>query len=296
MLRTRGERAFDAVNFIVLFILGLIMLFPFYVVLIHSVTPSIDFGTKTLILWPSRPDLTPYRTIIGASSGLVQAYGVTIFSTLAGTSLNMVCNILVSVGLSKKDLPYRGFITVFMVITMYFGPGMIPAYMMNKYLGLINNLWVYIIPGAVSIWYVFLMRNFIMNIPHEIIESASMDGCSEPRMIWSIIIPLSTACIATITLFYAVGHWNNLFSAVMYITDPKKYNLQAYLMTVLQDVRNMRFNLEEMAKIYEAGGKPPPSEALKAANIMAATLPIVCVYPFLQKYFVKGVVVGSLKG
>jgi putative aldouronate transport system permease protein len=233
---------------------------------------------------------------LGASTGLVQAYGVTVFATVIGTLLNMAVNVLVSVGLSNKQLPYRSALTMFMVVTMYFGPGMIPAYMMNKYLGLINNIWVYVWPGLMSVWNMFLMRNFIMGIPHEIIESAHIDGCSEPRMIVSIILPLSTACIATISLFYAVGHWNDLFSAVMYVTDPKKYSLQAYLMTILQDARNMRYNLEEMAKIYEAGNKPPPSEALKAANIMAATIPIVCVYPFLQKYFVKGVVVGSLKG
>jgi len=295
-LLTRGEKAFDIVNVIVLFVVGLIMLLPFYVVLIHSVTPSYDFGTKTLILWPSWFDLTSYRSIIGASTGLVQAYSVTIFATLVGTLLNMIVTLLASVGLSNKKLPYRNGLTMFMVITMYFGPGMIPAYMMNKYLGLINNIWVYIWPGLLSVWNMFLMRNFIMGIPHEIVESASIDGCSELRMIWAIIMPLSTAAIATISLFYAVSHWNDLFSAVMYITDPRKYSLQAYLMTILQDARNMVFNEREMAKLAEARLRPPPSEALKAANIMAATIPIVCVYPFLQKYFVKGVVVGSLKG
>jgi len=296
MLRTRGEKAFDTVTFIVLLFVGIIMFFPFYVVLIHSISPSYDFGTKTLIIWPSWIDLTPYKSIIGTSTGLMQAYGITLFETSVGTLLNMVFTILCAVGLSNRKLPYRNGITMFMVVTMYFGPGMIPAYIMNKYLGLINNIWVYVLPGLMSVWNVFLMRNFIMGIPHEIIESASIDGCSEMRMIAVIIIPLATAAIATISLFYAVGHWNNLFSAIMYITDPRKYTLQAYLMTILQDARNMRFNEQEMAKIFEAGRRPPPSEALKAANIMAATIPIVCVYPFLQKYFVKGVVVGSLKG
>jgi len=296
-LRTTGEMTFDVVNVIVLFIIGFVMLFPFYVVLIQSFAPPADFGRRNLILWPSRFTITSYRLIIGSATGIVQAYRITLFATLVGTFLNMVFSILCAVGLSNRNLPYRNALTKIFVFTMFFGGGMIPAFILVRYLGLLNNIWVYVIPGLVSVWNTLLLRNFFMGIPQEIIESASIDGCSEMRMIWSIILPLSTASIATISLFYAVGHWNNLGTAMLYIFDPRLNNLQAYLLTILTDQRNMVVNQEMMTAFIEANqNRPPPSEALRAANIMAATIPIVLVYPFIQKYFVKGVVVGSLKG
>lgn len=296
-LRTTGEITFDTINFIILFIVGVIMLFPFYVVLIQSVAPARDFGTRNIILWPSRFTITSFRIIIGSASGIVQAYRVTLFATIVGTAANMLVSILCAVGLSNKNLPYRNTLTKLIVFTMFFGGGMIPSFMLIRHLGLLNNIWVYVMPGLMSVWNTLLLRNFFMGIPQEITESAQIDGCHELRMIWSIILPLSTAAIATISLFYAVGHWNNLGTPMMFIFEPRLNNLQAYLLTVLQDQRNMVFNPEQMAAFVEANqNRPPPTESLRAANIMAATIPIVLVYPFLQKYFVKGVVVGSLKG
>ena len=296
MPRTRGEKAFAIVNNVALFVLGLVMIFPFYVTLVNSISPGIDFATKTIILWPSTVDLSAYKALVGVNTGLLNALTLTVGITVVGTLMNMFFTLLGAVALSNRNLPYRPAITMFFVLTLYFGPGMIPAYLVNKYLGLINNLWVMIVPGLISVMYMLYMRNFIAKIPHEIIESASIDGCSDIAMVPAIILPLSTAAIATFSLFYAVGHWNDFYSCAMYITDPKMHNLQVYLTNLLQDSRNMRLNPEELQKMYEAGRRPPPSETMKAANIMAATIPIVCVYPFLQKYFVKGMVVGSLKG
>jgi len=296
MLRTRGEKIFDTVNVIVLFLIAIIMLFPFYVTLIHSIAPPEDFGRKLINLWPSRIDFTAIRSLVGSNTGLVNAYGVTLFTTVVGTFLNMLCTVPGSVALANKKLPYRLPLTGIFVLTMYFGGGMIPAYLLNKYLGLINSVWVMIIPGLVGVGSMFLIRNFIMGIPQDIIEAASIDGCSDIGLLWRIILPLSVACMATFALFFAVGHWNSFYACMMYITDPKKYNLQVYLREVLRDQRNMTQNPEMMRQLREADLPAPPSESLKAANIMAATLPIVCVYPFVQKYFVKGVVVGSLKG
>lgn len=296
MTRTRGERVFGVFNYIILTLVGLIMLFPFYVTLINSISPAIDFGTKPINLWPSRVDLSAYKILFGKNTGILDAYGVTVFVTVVGTLINMAITILGAVALSNKNLPYRNAVTLFFVFTLYFSGGMIPAYLLNRYLGLLNSIWVMIIPSAVNTMYMLYLRNFIQQIPRELLESASIDGCTDLMLVPRIILPLSTAAIATFSLFYAVGHWNDFYNCAMYITEPKKYNLQVYLMTILKDSRMMRLNPDEMAKLYEVGSRQPPSEALKAANIMAATIPIVCVYPFLQKYFAKGMVVGSLKG
>lgn len=296
MKRTKGEKAYSVFNYIFLAVVGLVTVFPFYITLINSISPAIDFALKPINLWPSRVDISSYRTIIGKNTGILNAYGVTIFVTVVGTALNMAFTVLAAVALSIKKLPYRNAITLFFVFTMYFSGGMIPSYLLNRYMGLLNNIWVMIIPSMVSVMNMLYLRNFISQIPHEIMESASIDGCSDIKMVPYIILPLSTAAIATFSLFYAVGHWNDFYNCAVYITDSTKYNLQVYLMNVLRDARAMKLNAAEMVKIHEAGSRQPPTESLKAANIMAATIPIVCLYPFLQKYFIKGLVVGSLKG
>lgn len=296
MKQTKGEKIYAVFNYIILAVVGIVTVFPFYITLINSISPALDFALKPINLWPSQVDISSYRVLLGKNTGILNAYSVTLFVTIVGTALNMLFTVLAAVALSNKDLPYRNAITMFFVFTMYFGGGMIPAYLLNNYLGLLNNIWVMIIPGLVSAMNMLYLRNFISQIPHEIIESASIDGCSDVKMVPYIILPLSTAAIATFSLFYAVGHWNDFSSCALYITDPNKYNLQVYLMNILKDARTMRLNPDEMAKLYEIGAKQPPTESLKAANIMAATLPIVCVYPFLQRFFVKGLVVGSLKG
>lgn len=296
MKLSKSERTFSVVNNILLIIIGLVMLLPFYITLINSVSPPVDFGTKVINLWPSKFDFSSYKVLLGKNTGLMDAYGVTIFVTVIGTVLNMLLTVLGAVGMSNKNLPYRNGITLFFVFTMYFGGGMIPSYLLTRYLGLINNIWVMIIPSMVSVMNMLYLRNFISQIPRELIESASIDGCSDMAMIWYIILPLSTAALATFSMFYAVGHWNDFYSCAVYITDSKKFNLQVYLMSILQDSRTMRMNAEEMSRLKEIGGRQPTSDGLKAANIMAATIPIICVYPFIQKYFAKGLMVGSLKG
>lgn len=272
------------------------MIFPFYVTVIKSISPSIDFGTKVINLWPSKLDFSAFKALTGQGSGLIEAYAVTTWSTVVGTALNMFFTTLAAIALANKNLPYRKGITFFIVVTMYFGGGMIPTYLLVKNVGLINSLWVLVIPNLVYAAYVLYLRNFIMTIPVEILEAAKIDGLSDIGMIRIIILPLSGAAIATFSLFYAVGHWNDFYSGALYILDPNKYPLQVYLKEILQDTSAMRLNPDELRKLYESGNPPPPSEALKAANIIAATLPIVCVYPFLQKYFVKGMTMGSVKG
>lgn len=296
MKKSKGEKLFSFCVYFLLTLTGFIMIFPFYVTVIKSISPSIDFGTKVINLWPSKLDFSAFKAITGQGSGLIEAYAVTTWSTVVGTALNMFFTTLAAIALANKNLPYRKGITFFIVVTMYFGGGMIPTYLLVKNVGLINSLWVLVIPNLVYAAYVLYLRNFIMTIPVEILEAAKIDGLSDIGMIRIIILPLSGAAIATFSLFYAVGHWNDFYSGALYILDPNKYPLQVYLKEILQDTSAMRLNPDELRKLYESGNPPPPSEALKAANIIAATLPIVCVYPFLQKYFVKGMTMGSVKG
>jgi len=296
LFKTRGEKAYDVFVYIFLTLLGLVMLFPFYVTFINSISPPTDFGRKLVNLWPSYIDIRPYQQLLGRCSGLLAAYRITLFVVIIGTGMNITLSLLSAVALANKKLPYRTIITGFIIFTMFFGGGMIPSYILMRYLGLLDNIWVYVFPGLIGMMNVFLMRNFIMGIPHEILESASIDGCTDIAMVWHIILPLSTACIATFSLFYAVGHWNNLSTAILYITKRDLFNLQAYLREILVSMANMRQDDTTMMELYGSGERKPVTESVRAANIMAATIPIVCVYPFLQKYFVKGIVIGSLKG
>ena len=296
MLYTRGERIYNTVISIVLGLVGLIMLFPFYITLISSISPPSDFGRKILNLWPSAIDLRAYMSLLGRGSGLLAAYRVTLITVVVGTAMNIAVSLLAATALANKKLPYRGVITTIVLIPMFFGGGMIPHYLLNRYLGLLNSIWVYMIPSLISIYNVLLMRNFIMGIPGEILESASIDGCSDIGTVWHIILPLSAACIATFSLFYAVAHWNDLSTPLLYIRERTLYNLQMYLRELLLDARNMVQDPDTIAQLYQNNERRPVVESVKAANIMAATLPIIFVYPFIQKFFVKGVVVGSLKG
>lgn len=289
-----GDRIFDGINNTLLVFLGFSMLFPFYVVLINSISPPEDFRFKSIILFPSKIELAYYQTVFSVGSRIFQAFSVTLFITFVGTAVNMVLTLMGAYAMSQKKMPMRSGITLFIVFTMYFSGGMIPTYLVVKEIGLTNTLWAMIIPSAVSSGTLIFMRNFIMGIPAEIIESATIDGCSDLRVLLNIILPLSSAAIATFTLFYAVGHWNEFYAGVIYVTKQKLQPLQVYLRWVLYDATTTN-DFSEIERYLNDGIKPP-TEALRAATIMAATLPIVLVYPFLQKYFVKGMIMGSLKG
>jgi putative aldouronate transport system permease protein len=192
--------------------------------------------------------------------------------------------------LSKPYFPHRNMWTFFIVFTMFFSGGLIPSYLLNKNLGLMNNFLVLILPGLVSAYNLVIMRNFFQSLPEEIEESAMLDGAGRLRIFWSIVLPMSKPILATVGLWLAVGHWNSWYDVLIYITDETKFTLQIVLRRILltgsQEIMEFSATTSEMIS----------SEGLKAATIYVATLPILCVYPFLQKYFVKGINMGSLKG
>lgn len=291
---TKGERVFSVFNYIILTALALVTFFPFYVVLVKSFAPPQDFLKQTIIWWPSEFMFDYYRYVLGAESEFMQSLKNTLYLVVVGTSINMVATFVPAFVLAQRKLPFRGQLTFIMVFTMFFGGGMIPSYLVMKWFNMLDSLMGIIISGLLSTTYVLYMRNFFMTIPQDLLESAMVDGCPDYKLLFKIILPLSLPALATFTLFYAVSKWNLFTPAVLYLSTPKKLPLQVYIYRMVAAM-TITGDADELRNLYESGYQPP-ADALKATTIVCSTVPIVCVYPFLQRYFVKGMLMGSLKG
>ena len=290
-MMTRGEKIFLIINDILMVLLCAVMLYPVLFVLGRSVTPEIERALHPLRLVPSTFDWTGYKFILSSGSNIVNSYVTTILRTLIGTSLNIVITTLLAYPLSKKYYPPRRVLTALIVFTMWFSGGLIPSFLLNKSLGLLNNFWVYILPSLVNAFNLIIMRNFFMQIPSSLEESAKLDGANDLRVFFSIYLPLSTASIATITLFYAVYHWNMWFDSMLYMNKKEMWTMQYTLRQLIDSA-----TVTDIATVGTAMDNIPPAETVRMATIVIATVPILCVYPFLQRYFVKGMLVGSVKG
>ncbi|OZB94173.1 carbohydrate ABC transporter permease [Paenibacillus sp. XY044] len=277
-----------------LLVLALIaVLYPLLFVLVASISdPSKVLGGEVW-LWPKGITFRGYEKVF-QNNDILQGYGNTILYTVIGTAVNIVMTILAAYPLSRKDLAGRGFFTAFFVFTMFFSGGLIPTYLLVKSLGMVNTMWALIIPNALAIWNVIIMRTFFQqNIPIEVQESAQIDGCSNLQILVRIVLPLSMPILAVMTLFYSVAHWNSFFSALIYLTDRSKYPLQLVLREILiqSNLKDMVGTSEEsLAKSVMEG------ESIKYAVVIIANLPVLLLYPFLQRYFVKGLVIGAVKG
>ena len=222
---------------------------------------------------------------------MIQSIKVTVSRTIVGTLLSLLLTALTAYPLSKRDLPGGQVIMAMFLFTMIFQAGMIPTFLAIKDYGLLDTFWALIIPEALSVYNMIIMRTFFQGIPSELIEAAAIDGCSEMKTLWKIVLPLSTPVLASIGLFYAVWHWNAWFDAVLYITKRKLWPMQTLLREIL--LSSSIADLEQGGALAEA---MPPTSTVQAAAIMVSVIPIACVYPFLQKYFVKGIMIGSVKG
>ncbi|MDB5078107.1 MAG: carbohydrate transporter permease [Chloroflexi bacterium] len=268
-------------------LLAFVMIFPFVYILSISFSNFNDVAGKGLVLIPAHPTLDAYNYVL-ASGVVTRAVGVSLFVTIVGTLVNLFMTVTMAYGLSRRGVPGRGFILGLVAFTILFAPGIIPKYLVVKQLGLLDNLWALILPGAISAFNLVVIRNSFMSIPEELIESAKLDGANDLRILWNFVLPLSGAVVAAIGLFYGVGHWNSFFDATLYINDPAKWPVQLVLRqfvlqgAVIQDV--------------VVNQQPPPSITIQMAVVVLATIPILIVYPFLQKYFTKGVLTGSIKG
>lgn len=290
--KSRGEIIFEVVVYAIATLFCIYCLFPFAIILGSSFETETNFAAYGFPIIPRDFTLKAYKMVLGDSQ-IFRSYGVTIFTTAAGTIFSMFLTITMAYPLSLKKVKFRNAVTFFVYFTMLFGGGLVPTYLLiTKNLNMKNNILVLIIPVAFSAWNMFLMRNFFAGIPHELSESAYMDGANDFQILWKIVLPVSVPGIATLSLFYALGYWNQWFNAMLYIEDTKLFPLQYLLMRMLRNVDAMR----EMARTTGMAVGDLPTNSLRMATTVVAIGPIVLLYPYVQKYFTSGLTVGAIKG
>jgi len=285
-----GSRIFDFCNYTFMIIICIAMIYPvFYLLMLSIASPELPLTAGYVI--PPKITLKTYMEVLN-NQYIISGFYNTIIRTMLGTFLSLIATILTAYPLSKKSFPNRSIWTMLIVFTMFFSGGLIPNYLLITGLKIDNSVWVLVLPGLISTYNMLIARNFFMAIPEEMCESAYIDGANDLRVLFQIIVPVSLPIIATLTLWIAVAHWNAWFDSMIYIKDSKSQVLQMVLRRIVLEGTNEMMNLN--MQVDE--GLAPNPETLKAATTIVAILPIVMVYPFIQKYFVKGVMVGSLKG
>lgn len=287
----KQDWALDIFLYVVLFIALLVCAYPVYFVLLASISDATQVNSGRLLLYPVGIQFEGYKHVLNESR-IGTGYMNTVIYTVGGTALGLAASLMAGYSLSRRDLPGRGIIMGAMVFTMYFSGGLIPTFIVIKNLNLLNTRWILIILGSVSVYNIILIRTFFQStIPQELQEAAFIDGCSNMRFFLKFALPLSTAIVAVIALYLAVGYWNSYFNALIYITDRSKHPLQIFLREILMTQTAADNADGELASEYMR-----MVQIIKYAVIVVSTAPIMCLYPFLQKYFVKGVMIGSIKG
>jgi putative aldouronate transport system permease protein len=288
-----------AIIYFLLIVLGIITLYPFWNSAVISFNVGMDTSRGGVTIWPRAFTFDNYK-IVFQDKRIIHAFYISIFRTLAGTALSIFFTAIFAYGLSIKDVIGKKFYMIFAIITMYFGGGLIPFYLLNRELGLMNTFWVMVIPTAVSVWNMIIFRTFFMGLPAGLEESAKIDGCSTFGIFFRIVLPLSGPVLATLSLFTAVYHWNDWFTATIFINNTDLFPIQ----TMLQQILNSNIMSDQLTIASQGSGaaadamsrmKSVTTKSLTMATMMVATLPIIAVYPFVQRFFVKGVLVGSLK-
>jgi len=289
--RTLMDRLIDSFNVIFLTITAGLMLLPFVHIFSVSFSSLQDVLQKDFILWPTHWSISSY-TAIFASNNFIRSILVTVYITVIGTAVSLILTTTMAYGLTRNVMGQR-IILLMVVFTILFNAGMIPVYLVVKETGLMNSLWALIIPSAISSFNLIVIRQFFLSIPNELNEAALIDGANEIRSFWSIILPLSKPALAAFGLFYAVGHWNKYFEGILYLNDSAKWPIQVVLrQIVIMNEATSSLGSDVMLHLEN----PPPPVTIQMAAILVATLPILLVYPFLQKHFAKGVMIGSVKG
>ncbi|WP_347976864.1 carbohydrate ABC transporter permease [Microbacterium sp. ProA8] len=284
---TPAGRVFDVFNAVLLIAIGIVALVPFIYVLAGSFATEAELATRSFFLWPETFSLDAYEAIF-TSPAFIRALITTIAVTAVGTLVQLMLTATMAYPLSKANLPGGRLILSLIVFTMVFGGGMIPTFLVVKDLGLLNNYWALILPMAINPFSLIIIKNFFQQLPAELEESAKIDGANELQTLWNIVLPLSKPVLATFALFYAVGIWNDFMSPLLYLNDNSMWTLQMFLrqVTVATD----------LSVVEQDPTQLPPAQGIKFAVIIVATLPIVLFYPFLQKHFAKGMLIGSVKG
>ncbi|MCV4234614.1 carbohydrate ABC transporter permease [Virgibacillus sp. LDC1] len=286
--RSKGEFVFEMFNYIFLAVVSAAMIFPILHVAAQSLSSDVAISRGDVGLWPVEFTLSNYAIVLNDTS-VWRSFMISVFVTVVGTGINLIATASLAYPLSRNEYRGRKVILMLVLVTFIFSAPLIPNYLLIKSLNMLDTVWALIIPGAISAYNLFIMRSFFMNLPNEIIDSARIDGCGELRIISSIVLPLSKPVMATMGLFYAVAHWNSYSSALYYINSRQLFPLQVRLREIV-----ITDQMGEMDTTFENLANMSP-EGIKMATIVIATLPIILVYPFLQKYFIKGMLIGSIK-
>ncbi|TDF98815.1 carbohydrate ABC transporter permease [Paenibacillus piri] len=288
-LKSKGERLFDGFNYMLLTAAILICLIPVLNIVAKSFSAEANVLAGDVFIWPVGFNLEAYNIVLG-SQKFIRSFGNSVFITVTGTVLNVTLTVFTGYVLSRNRLHGQKLVMMLFVFTMLFHAGLIPTYLVIKSLGLLNTLWALILPTLVSPFNMILVRLYFFSIPDSLEESGKMDGASNLRILFHIMIPLAMPVIATVALFCAVEYWNSYFEALMYINNYKLLPLQVFLREMILSASDASDNVDMLSQIHVS------QESIRGATVVAATLPIVIVYPFLQRYFVKGMVLGAVKG
>lgn len=287
------DRILYAVVYTMIILFMVIVLYPIIFVVSASFSDGTEVQLGHVYLLPVKPTLEGYKAVF-SHKNVLTGYRNTLFYTLVGTMINVAITVVCAYPLSRRDMPMRGFFMFLYTFTMFFGGGLIPSYLLVNSIGMNNTIWALLIPGAMSVYNMIITRTFFMNsVPLELLEASQIDGCSDARYFFSVLLPLSQAVISVIALYYAVGHWNSYFSALIYLRKTELQPLQLILRNILLA---SRISLNEFEDPDLMEGKIGLEFLVKYALIVVSSAPIMCLYPFVQKFFAKGVMLGSVKG
>lgn len=293
MKRTRGEKIFQVVNIFIMLLVCVIMLYPYLNQVAISFNEGMDAMLGGITIFPRKFTLANYAAVFNNRSMLNGAW-ISVSKTVIHTVLGLIVLFMSAYGITRSKLPYRKGITLFLMIPAYVGAGQIPTYMLYRYLGLMNTYWVYILPGLYSFYNMVIIRSFLQELPVSIEESAKLDGANDFQIMYKIALPLSKPVMATVALWLAVGSWNGWMDTLLYITNRSLFPL-TYIMMQLIKESSLAQQMAQDGSGTEQASKPTP-DTVKAATLVVTTIPIIMVYPFLQKYFIKGVTLGAVKG
>ncbi len=295
--RCRSDVIYDTILFILLSLVFLVVAYPLYFVIISSVSDPIAVSNGEVTFYPIGFTLDGYREVFKTNT-VVRGFLNSLLYTVCGVSVNLLVTLPTGYALSRKDFALKKFVTFFYMLTMFIGGGMMPTYLIVKQTGLLNSMWALIIPGAMGVYNMIVAKTFFStNIPLELMEAARLDGCGNTRFFFHIVLPLSGAITAILVLYYGQGHWNSYFSALLYINDREKWPLQLELRNILllnTNTMTKEFITEEMRK--EQARREALANMMKYSLIIISSIPMLIVYPFVQKHYVKGVMIGSVKG
>ena len=296
MKRKLSEKVFNIFNILIISILCIIMVYPFLNQLAIALNDSLDTSVGGITIFPRVPTLQNFKTVL-TNETVSYGFVISVLRVVIGTLLSLLVTFSAGYALSAKSLKGRKAINVFLSVPMYLSAGMIPIYILYRYLGLINNFWVYVLPGVFSFYNMMIIRSYIEGLPDSLEEAAMVDGANEFIIMKNIIVPVSLPVIATVVLWVAVGYWNDWNTTLLYITNSRLYTLQYVMMQIIKQsetVQNMMASSNNA--LLDQDAVQVTTESVQAAVLMVATVPILVVYPFLQKYFIGGITLGAVKG